>query len=189
MTNPYNVKQPVYLTDPSMRLTGGSRLIVFSFPFTPNITVTSSSDYSQYDLTHTNFQQRAFNMSGNAEISLTAPVIVRNGAEVESVLQGSQLLRAAMKMSFGLRDGDAGLPPPVLHFHAYGVYKSVPVVVKDFTWNFDNDVDYVEYGSVRMPKISNFVMSLSTTYGTKQVREQFSLADYAGGKLSKLGYI
>lgn len=187
--NPYkDTEQNVYITDPSGRLSGGG-LNAFFFPFTPNISVMNTANYTAYELTHANFQQRVFDSGANAEISVTAPMIVRNEEEAMSVMQGSNFFRAAMKMGFGESDPQAGLPPPILRFYAYGIYTNVPVVVTNFTWNFDNDVDYVESGSIRIPKVSTFVLGLATTYGPKNVRQNFSIEAYANGRLKGRGYV
>ena len=183
--NPYREQQPVNVIDPSGRLSPG----YFNFPFTPTITVSTSSNYTGYDLTHTNFQQRAFESSNNAEIQLTAPIVVRNADEATSVLLGSNFFRAAMKMSFGKNDPNAGLPPPIIRFNAYGVYQNVPLLIRDFVWNFDADVDYVEAGSFRMPVTSTFVIGAVTTYGTRNVRDNFTLEAYNQGRLRNRGYV
>lgn len=177
---------PVYITDPSGRLNISS----FAFPFTPTITVNSSTNYSGYDLTHSNFQQRAFQMSNNTEISLVAPVVARSVAEADSIITAAQFFRSAMKMGFGESDPLKGFPPPILRLYAYGHFVNVPVVIRDFTHNLDNDVDYVSAsGDMSIPISSTFVLSLSTTYSPNNVRDNFSVSDYASGNLRNKGYI
>ena len=190
MPSLYEQRQEVSITDPSATLvSAGLSNNTFNFPFTPNITVLQSSAYSEYSLTHTNFQQRAFDMSSNAELTLVAPVIVRSDEEAESVIKGAQFFRAAMKMTFA-NDPNPGLPPPVLRLNAYNLYKNVPVLIRDFTWNLENNIDYVTTASgERLPKVSNFVLSLSTTYGTDKIRQEFSVRDFASGRLRDKGYI
>ena len=65
MNNPYATRQNVFITDPSGRL-APSGMREFNFPYTPTVTSIASSNYSSYDLTHSNFQQRAFDMAANA---------------------------------------------------------------------------------------------------------------------------
>jgi hypothetical protein len=200
--NPYNQSQPVYIKDPTGRLGGGSSVStpigpqksgVFYFPYTPTITNVNSTSYSSYDMTHSNFQQKAFDMSTNSIFSVTAPMIARNSEEAQSVLSGVDFFRGAMKMGFGKNDPLAGLPPVVLHFHAYGIYDKVPVVITDFTWNLDDSIDYIDFKSnnknVRIPTTSTFVMSLQTTYGATKVRNEFTLQKYASGALRNEGYV
>lgn len=189
MSNPYASDQPVYITDPSGRL-ANSGMTRFTFPYTPTITTISSTGYSSYDITHSNFQQRAFDMAANAELSIAAPYVVETEEQGEYLMKAMLFFRGAMKMRFGLNDPDRGLPPPILRFNAYGLYENVPVLIRDFTHNLDSDVDYLELSSgARVPVVSNIVLSLTTTYAPKNVRENFTLDDYLSGNLKGNGYV
>jgi hypothetical protein len=53
----------------------------------------------------------------------------------------------------------------------------------------DADVDYIEVDDFRLPVISNFVMSLTTTYSPKSVREKFTLDRYLSGSMKGDGYV
>lgn len=201
MGNPYREKQHVYLKDPTGRLgrkittLSGTQLAgtVFYFPYTPTITNVTSSSYSSYDMTHSNFQQKAFDMSVNSSFSLTAPMVVRNEEEANSVMAGVDFFRAAMKMGFGKKDPLAGMPPVVLQFYAYGIYSAVPVIITDFSWNLDDNVDYIDFRTngvpARIPTTSVFVLSLQTSYGAAKVRNEFTLESYASGALRSKGYV
>ena len=186
--NLYEQAQPVQIRDPSGRL-GASGLATLNFPYTPTITVITSTGYSSYDLSHTNFQQRAFEMASNTEFNMAAPIIIRSEEEGQSVVKMAQFLRGALKMDFGRNSTNPGLPPPILRLDAHGIYTNVPVLVRDFTWNLDQDVDYVNVGNSRVPVQQVFVLSLTTSYSPKNVRENFTYNDFLSGKLSSKGYI
>ena len=211
MAIPYYTKQPVYLEDPSGRFNnmltqerqgprGGNHVKTptrLNFPFTPTISVIQSANYSSYDLTHTNFQQRAFDSSTNVELNITAPMIVRNKEEAEYVYHAAMFMRAAMKMSFG-QDDNPGMPPPVLRLYAHGIYQNLPCQIRDFTWNLDSDIDYAETTikdgqgrdiDIRVPVMNMFVFSLQSTYSPKSVREKFSVKDYLAGNIRNQGYV
>ena len=189
MNNPYATEQPVYIDDPSNRLSS-SGMSRFYFPYTPTITTIASSGYSSYDVSHSNFQQRAFEMASNAELSIAAPYVVENDEQGEYLMKAMLFFRGAMKMNFGLNDANRGLPPPILRFYAYGLYENVPVLIRDFTHNLDADVDYVELSSgARVPVVSNIVLSLTTTYAPKNVRENFTIENYLNGSLKGSGYV
>lgn len=198
MDNPYREGQHVYINDPSGRL-GSSGLSSFHFPYTPTVTSISSANYSSYDPTHSNFQQRAFEMAANTELTIAAPIVIENEVQARTVLMGMNFFRGAMKMTFGKFEANRGLPPPVLRFYANNVYKNVPVLIRDFTYNMDADVDYIEFtdgagefssgDTYRLPVVSNFVLSLTTTYSPKNVRENFTLNKYLSGKLRSQGYV
>ena len=212
MASPYYTKQPVYLEEPSARfgniLTNAvdgmdnpnayarkNTSTRLNFPFTPTISVINSANYSSYDLTHTNFQQRAFESSANMDLNIAAPMIVRNAEEAEYVYNAALFIRATMKMTFG-QDVNPGSPPPVLRFYAHGIYENVPCLIRDFTWNLDSDIDYVEIPdpannkkTIRIPVMNMFVLSLSTTYSPKSIRENFSVNQYLKGNLKDKGYV
>ena len=89
MNNPYNEKQHVYIVDPTGRLgtssvstPGGTKQAgkTFYFPYTPTITNVNSTSYSSYDMTHSNFQQKAFDM----KLTHSGTVIHRVTAQVDA---------------------------------------------------------------------------------------------------------
>ena len=221
MATPYYTKQPVYLEDPSGRFDNilpnressstsseysegpRSRYAVemknqktrLNFPFTPTISVIQSANYSNYDLTHSNFQQRAFDSHTNMELNITAPMIVRSEEEALYVYNAAVWIRSTMKMSW-MQDDNPGMPPPILRFNAHGVYENIPCIIRDFTWNLDSDIDYVEIPDptnnkkiMRIPVTNMFVLSLSVTYSPKSIRENFSVKDYLAGNLKDKGYV
>lgn len=227
MASPYYTKQPVYLEEPSGRyennLTngpktwskevgagggrnsiGGNTATRLNFPFTPTISIINSANYSSYDMTHANFQQRAFDSHTNMELNMTAPMLVRSEEEALYVYNAALWIRAAMKMTW-LQDDNPGMPPPILRFYAHGIYENIPCVIRDFTWNLDSDIDYVEIPTtqrigdmmaeqghtkkIRIPVTNMFVLSLSTTYSPKDVRENFSVKEYLKGNLKDKGYV
>lgn len=182
---------PVYIIDPGKRTAGLNR---FYFPFTPTVSMALSTSHSSYDMTHSNFQQKAFESSQNAEITVVGQVVARDATEADYVLKGYNFFRASMKMNWE-NDELAGFPPPVLRFYAYNIHTNVPVVINSFAWNFeDPSVDHISYDSefgknTSIPKVSTFVLGLTTTYGPKNVRENFSVRDYSLGELKNKGYI
>jgi len=236
MASPYLTKQPVYLEDPSGRFdnilpSADHRLDKFSdyegpqsryttkkaknrlkttrlnFPYTPTTSIINSANYSSYDLTHSNFQQRAFDSHMNMEVNITAPMIVRSVEEAEYVYRASVWIRSTMKMSWK-NDVDPGMPPPILRFNAHGIYENVPCVIRDFTWNLDSDIDYIEIQdpttinndtgetlslskmkTMRIPVTNMFVLTLAVTYSPKSIRENFSVKDYLNGSLKNKGYV
>jgi len=218
MASPYYTKQPVYLKEPSGRyqniltndkmyedmpdwdanekvLIQRNTPTIINFPFTPTISIISVANFSSYDMTHANFQQRAFDNHMNMELNMTAPMMVRSEEEAMYVYNAALYIRTVMKMQW-LQDDDPGMPPPILRFNAHGIYENVPCTIRDFTWNLDSDIDYVEIPDpknskkiMRIPVHNMFVLTLSTTYAPKDVRENFSVKDYLAGNLKDNGYV
>jgi hypothetical protein len=82
-------------------------------------------------------------------ISVDGTFTVQNQKEGQYALACIHFLRTMAKMNFGEKDPQAGTPPPILLFNAYGpfVFKDLPVIVNTFTVNFPDDVDYVLVGA------------------------------------------
>jgi len=216
MASPYYTKQPTYIEEPSGRfqnilakegealgyteMGGGARNTIsyntpsrINFPFTPTISIISSANYQEYHMTHANFQQRAFDSHANMELNIAAPMIVRSTEEANYVYNAALWIRGMMKMQW-LKDEDPGMPPPILRFYAHGIYENVPCIIRDFTWNLDSDIDYVEIipDPVKRPKKimrNMFVMTIATTYSPQDIRDKFSVNDYLSGSLRNEGYV
>lgn len=196
MATPYYTKQPVYIEDPSGRFDNiltndvayrqsNTRI---NFPFTPTISIIQSANYNSYEFDHSNFQQRAFVSHSNMDINLTAPMLVRSEEEAEYVNNAARWLRSTMKMEWA-NDKNPGQPPPILRFFGHGIYDNVPCVIRDFTWNLDSDIDYIETNGMRVPVMNTFVISLSVSHSPKGIRENFSVKDYLSGNLKDKGYV
>ena len=132
-----------------------------------------------------------------------------------------RFLRGATMMEFGIpaaQRGVAGTPPPVLRFNYLGahMYNNIPVVVTDFSFNMQRDLDYVE---VQMPDGGNrglagifndalfgeavvttgnrtyvptrleLTVSLQIQENTRNVRENFDLNAFKRGDLINKGFI
>jgi hypothetical protein len=191
-------------TRSNFEIHGPTRL---NFPYTPTTSIINSANYGEYVTTHSNFQQRAFESHTNMEINITAPMIVRSVEEAEYVFNAALWIRSTMKMSW-MKDKDPGMPPPILRFNAHGIYENVPCVIRDFTWNLDSDIDYLEIQdpttinndtgetlslskmkTMRIPVSNMFVLTLQVTHSPKSIRENFSVKDYLSGNLKDQGYV
>lgn len=114
------------------------------FPYTPSISITSSAAYDEQPLTHQNYSFLYYQNSRVDQIQITAPFNVEDSAQGAYWLAAVHLLRSSTKMFTG--DGALqGNPPPILKLNGYGdyVFKNVPVVVKSFTVELPQDVNYI----------------------------------------------
>jgi len=156
------------------------------FPYTPNINVAHQVEYSQYDLVHTNYQQNSFSKTRNPNIQVTGQFVATTPAEARYMAAAMHFLRVTSKMNFGNRDADAGTPPPVLEFSAYGTYNfhRVPVLVGSFNFTYEDGVDYVEVETagetIQLPAIMTIAMDLLPQYSPAK-QNNFSLAEFARG--------
>lgn len=164
------------------------------FPYTPNISFSQQVEYSQYDLVHTNYQQNAYAKTRNPMIQVTGNFANQTPEEAAYTVGVMHFLRVTTKMNFGLNDREAGTPPPVLEFSAYGTYNfnRVPVLVGSFNIIYDDNVDYVEVTTagqtVQIPAVMTISIDLLPQYSpTKQ--EQFNLDEFARGDGYRNGFI
>lgn len=114
------------------------------FPYTPSITISSSAIYEDQNLTHQNYGFVYYQGSKANEVQIEAPFNVEDGAQALYWLAAVHMLRSVTKMFTG--DGDLqGNPPPILRLNGYGdyVFKNIPVVVKSFSVNLPQDVNYI----------------------------------------------
>lgn len=114
------------------------------FPYTPSITISSSASYDEQQLTHQNYAFVYYNSSRADTIQISAPFNVEDAEQGSYWLAAVHMLRSSTKMFTG--DGPAqGNPPPILKLNGYGdyVFKNIPVVVKGFTVDLPQDVNYI----------------------------------------------
>ena len=116
------------------------------WPYTPTINYNHTVDYQSIQTVHANQDFHVFARAPAVEFTVDGEFTVQNQSEGQYAMACLHFLRTMAKMNFGENDPNAGTPPPVLLFNAYGpfVFNNVPVIVKQFSFGFPNDVDYVE---------------------------------------------
>lgn len=116
------------------------------WPYQPQITYNHTVEYQPLSPVHANQDFHVFSKVPAQQIQISGQFSVQNQVEGAYALAALHFLRTVTKMNFGDRDPAAGTPPPILLFNAYGAYvfSDLPVIVKDFTMDFPEDVDYVE---------------------------------------------
>lgn len=164
------------------------------FPFTPNISVSHQVEYSSYELVHTNYQQNAYGKTRNPMIQITGTFASQTPEEAAYTVGVMHFLRVVTKMNFGDDDPDAGTPPPVLEFSAYGTYNfsKVPVLVGSFNFIYEDGVDYVEVNTagqgVQIPTLMTIAIDLMPQYSPAK-QSQFNLDEFARGQGYRRGFL
>lgn len=115
------------------------------WPYQPTITYNQTVEYSSMDIVHANQEMYAYTRTNSLKFNVSGPFTVQNQQEGIYALAAIHFLRTTTKMYFGQNDPNAGTPPPVLLFDAYGQYmfNQLPVIINSFTIELPNDVDYV----------------------------------------------
>jgi hypothetical protein len=116
------------------------------WPYTPSIQYNHNTEYQPIQTIHANQDFHVFARAPAIEFVVDGEFTIQNQLEGQYAMACLHFLRSVSKMNFGENDPNAGTPPPVLLFNAYGpfVFNEVPVILKQFTFTFPNDVDYVE---------------------------------------------
>lgn len=168
------------------------------FPYTPQITMDNQAQYATQNPLHSNYPLYFYKNSTVGPIQVTAKFTVQNEFEGAVLLGVIHLLRSLTKMKFG-NDPDAGSPPPVCRFDAYGDYMlyNVPVSVASWRHDLPDNVDYIAvgrpgspmtYGHSMVPAISTIQLTLNVMYSRREMLE-YNVKDFRAGSLKYRGYL
>lgn len=118
------------------------------FPYTPTITTAYKANYSEYDLTHSNYRGYFYKNSYTDAVQLTATFTAQSTADAAYVLAVIHFFRSVTKMFYG-QDVHRGSPPPLVYLSGLGDYQfnNHPCVVSQFNYSLPADVDYISSGS------------------------------------------
>lgn len=167
------------------------------FPTTPQITVAHSASYNSLSPTHTNYPFLQYQNSAIEDITITGEFPVENESDGRYWIAAVHFLRSVTKMFYG-NSTNLGAPPPIVYLSGYGdfIFNKVPCVVKMFSLDLRNDVDYIKvpinggfstdnnsssYSYV--PVLSNLNIIVQPIYSRDDV-SQFNLDEFTQG-----GYI
>jgi hypothetical protein len=165
----------------------------FVWPYLPSITVASKANYTQIDPIHNNQPFYAYKNSSVDDIQISGEFSVENELDAGYWVEGTTFLRTATKMFFGQGE-NVGNPPVVCNLTGYGarIFNNVPVIVKSFSVDFKDDVNYMKWtpggggAPTWVPIMSTISVTVTPIYNRTRLR-QFNLKDYASGSLT--GYI
>lgn len=146
------------------------------FPYTPTIGIQGGASYEETPITHQNYSFFSYQNSKAESISVSAPFYVEDAMQAEVWIKAVNFLRATTKM---FSDGN---PPIILKFNAYGdyVFKDIPVIIKSYSIDLPNGVDYISTGASHVPIKSNFSVSLQPIYSREKVKT-FNLQSFING--------
>ncbi len=165
----------------------------FVWPYLPTISLSSKANYTQIDPIHNIQPFYGYKNSQIDDIQISGEFSVESELDAEYWIQGTTFLRTATKMFFGQGE-NAGSPPVICNLTGYGarVFNSVPVIVKSFSVDFKDDVNYIKWTPAAggaptwVPIMSTISVTVAPIYNRTRLR-QFSLKDYANG--NAVGYL
>ncbi len=114
------------------------------FPYTPNIDMAYKANYSQYDLTHSNYRGYFYQSSAIDAINLKATFTAQDTTEANYLLAVIHFFRSVTKMFYG-QDAERGSPPPMTYLSGLGDFQfnEHPCLVSQFNYSLPSDVDYI----------------------------------------------
>jgi hypothetical protein len=118
------------------------------FPYTPQISTAYKANYSNYDLTHSNYRGYFYQNSYVDAITLNASFTAQSTSDAAYVLAVIHFFRSVTKMFYG-QDAQRGSPPPLVFLSGLGDYQfnNHPCLVQQFNYTLPPDVDYISSGS------------------------------------------
>lgn len=159
------------------------------FPYTPTINISGSAGYEEQSVTHQNYQFIYYNSGKSEQIQISAPFNVEDEEQGLYWIAAVHFLRSATKMFTG-NDVNAGNPPVICRLNGYGdyVFPNVPVVIKSFSMDMPQDVNYIQAGGSHVPVKSSLNLTLQPIY-SRTAAKDFSLTTFVNGGYMGQGYV
>lgn len=178
----YRAYKLLYNDNPWLNLQNYGGMI---WPYTPTITYTQDVSYESMNSVHTNQEMLSYTRTPATKLSVAGSFSSQTQREATYNLACIHFLRLVTKMSFGASNKpQPGTPPPVLFFDAHGggMFKSLPVVVTNFSITLPNEPDYVVVDTAlegilprnkttRVPALFDITVSLTVQHTPKALRE------------------
>lgn len=163
------------------------------FPYTPTVQAGSTAEYDEYSFTQSAYKYPSYVKSYPKEILVSGDFTAQTQSEARYLLAVMHFFRSVLKPYFGSSNERAGTPPGIILFNYLGnqQFKDVPVILKDYTYTLEPDVDYVfiESFETYVPTKINISIALETYYNPRQLRDEFDLDKFRTGELYKGGFI
>jgi hypothetical protein len=145
------------------------------FPVLPTMTLSHKATYKEESLVHTNYQFLSYRNSSPDDIQISCEWPVETEEDAVNWLKTILLGRALTKMFYGSSQ-NLGNPPPICTLKGYGssntsvILPDVPVVVKSFSFDLRDDVDYIELANNYVPRLSTVSVTCTIVYNRNSQR-------------------
>lgn len=120
------------------------------FPTLPQILITHTANYDSIAPTHSNYSYPVYSNSTVEDINIACEWPVENEADGKYWIAAVHFFRSVTKMFYG-DSPNRGAPPPVCYLKGYGdyVFNNIPVVVKMFSMDLNDGIDYIKVPLIR----------------------------------------
>jgi hypothetical protein len=115
------------------------------WPYQPDIQMSQEVHYTNIEMIHANQDFLSYKNTPSPKFTVTGEFTVQSQDDGLYALACIHFLRTVTKMYFGSNDSNAGTPPPILLFDAYGAYmfNNLPVIITTFSVSLPKDVNYI----------------------------------------------
>ena len=155
----------------------------------PALVETRSARYTPENLLHSTESFHAFEGTDSREFQIEGKFFSEREGDIEVNNQILHVMRSLVMPDYN----KTGAPPTPVRLFAYGTKNihALPCLVKTYTMNYPNDVDYVvsnqTQGAVTMPIVFTLSLNLVEQHSISQLRE-FSLDDFRTGAMVAQGF-
>jgi hypothetical protein len=155
----------------------------------PALVESRSARYTPENLLHAPESFNAFEGTDSREFQIEGRFFSQNSGDIEINNQILHVVRSLVMPDYNR----TGAPPTPVRLFAYGSKNihALPCLVKTYTMNYPNDVDYIvsnqTQGDVTMPVVFTLSMTLTEQHSISQLRE-FSLDDFRAGAMVAQGF-
>lgn len=166
---------PVDNGDWRVRISAPLKLGDIIFPVLPSMTLSHKANYGETGLVHTNYQFLSYKNSQPDDITITCEWPVETQQDAKDWLSMILLGRALTKMFYGASDY-LGNPPPICTLREYSgsrtgaILPDTPVVVKSFSFDLKDDVNYIEVRESYVPRLSTVTITCAVVYNRNSQR-------------------
>ena len=162
------------------------------FPYTPTINISHTANWSPYQLVHTNYHTQTYTNTAIDDIMISGVFTAQDENEAVYAHAAIHFFKTMTKMYFGKDTANRGAPPPVLLLSGHGkdVFDDIPVVIKSFTMDYNQEADMVQVpnSTAWIPMKFMVSVSLGVSHNMQNVRDNFNLSDFRNGNILK-GFI
>jgi hypothetical protein len=164
------------------------------WPYNPSITVSTKAEYNSISTIHSNYQMYGYKNSTVDDIQISGEFTCETEEDAAYWIAATTFFKTATKMFFG-EGALAGNPPLICNLTGYGssVFDKVPVIIKSFSVDLKEDVNYINCNTFNtntwVPVVSTISVTVAPVYNRRKQRK-FSLEQYSQGTPSSgVGYI
>ena len=160
---------------------------IIRFVDQPVLVETRSARYQAESLLHAQEGFNAYEGTDQREFTIESKFFCQNDADVVTNNQLLHVIRSLVMPDYN----NTGAPPTPVKLYAYGDknFHGIPCLVKAYTMNYPNDVDYAVStdGKVTMPIVFTLSINLVEQHSINALR-QFSLSEFRKGEMVKQGF-